>query len=168
MAFDFDVIHLFGAEYMYPCEVDENLKASGWNGGVWVQFKQTTTICDGSGLRIRRTVERATPDHPVFFINRGSLEATDQYTGIYPGKTGIVTCGVYGQFLFKYFETVNLAERTVPGSGTTLIYTMNCDLYVSNRGLLTTEAETLTARTVGVTIGIPADNNNYLGVFIGY
>jgi hypothetical protein len=169
MAFDMDVIKLFGAEYYYPCEVDQAMKDTGWVGGQWVKFTGMTTVADGgNNYRIRRYVEKSDPDHPVFFMLRGSYEAIDQYTGIYPGRTGVVSCGVYGQYLFKYYETDDLAERTTPGTGSPLVYSVNGDLYVSDRGLLTTEAETANARTVGICIGLPADNNNYLPVFIGY
>lgn len=168
MAFDLDVIKIFGAEYYYPCEVGQDLMDSGWVGGMWVKFTGMTTVADTNSYRIRRFVEKSTPDHPVFFMLRASYEPVDQYTGIYPGKTGIVTCGVYGQYLFKHFETMDLAERTTPGSGAPLTYSVNGDLYVSNNGLLTTEAETVNARTVGICIGLPAVNNNYLPVFIGY
>lgn len=168
MAYDHDVVQLFGAEYYYPCEPDSVLMGAGWVGGQWIRMQRMTTYPDGNEIRVRRVVEKALPDDPSFFLLRGSLEGTDQYTSFYPGRTGIATIGVYGQYLFKYYETLDLAERTVPGSGSTLVYVMNQDLYVSSNGLLTNEDETGTARTVGVLIGLPSDNNGYLGVFIGY
>ena len=39
------------------------------------------------------------------------------------------------------YETVDLAERTTPGTGSALIYTPGEKLYVSNRGRLTSEME---------------------------
>lgn len=41
------------------------------------------------------------------------------------------------------FEVNNLAERTVPGSGAALTYSSGDKLYVSNRGRLTSEQETV-------------------------
>lgn len=48
-----------------------------------------------------------------------------------------------GLFKFYVYETVNLAERTTPGSGASLTYIPGSKLYVSNRGRLTSEQETL-------------------------
>lgn len=42
---------------------------------------------------------------------------------------------------FYVFETENLAERTVPGTGAALTYASGDALYVSNRGRLTNEQE---------------------------
>jgi len=41
------------------------------------------------------------------------------------------------------FEVNNLAERTNPGTGAALTYTPGNKLYVSNRGRLTSEKETI-------------------------
>ena len=41
------------------------------------------------------------------------------------------------------FETEDLAERTTPGTGTTLAYACGAPLYVSDRGRLTSEKEQL-------------------------
>ena len=45
-------------------------------------------------------------------------------------------------FKFYVYETVDLAERTVAGTGASLVYTPGIKLYVSNRGRLTSEQET--------------------------
>lgn len=47
-----------------------------------------------------------------------------------------------GMFKFYVYETVDLAERTIPGTGAPLVYTSGSKLYVSNRGRLTSEKET--------------------------
>lgn len=47
-----------------------------------------------------------------------------------------------GYHQFFVFETEDLAERTVPGSGAALSYIPGYKLYVSNRGRLTSEQET--------------------------
>ena len=44
---------------------------------------------------------------------------------------------------FYVFETKNLAERTTPGSGADLTYASGSKLYVSNRGRLTSEKESV-------------------------
>lgn len=48
-----------------------------------------------------------------------------------------------GMHKFYVFEVNNLAERTTPGSGAALTYTPGDKLYVSNRGLLTSEQESV-------------------------
>jgi len=169
MPYSLHVIKIFGNEYYTPATADSALQATGWVGGKWVRFKSLVTSQDAENIRvIERVVEICGPDDPVFFLRYGNCEPVDQYTSLNPGQTGVVTCGVYGQFLFKYYETLNKAERNVPGSGASLVYVMNSDLYVSENGLLTSEKETVNARSVGICIGLPATNSNYLGVFIGY
>jgi len=44
---------------------------------------------------------------------------------------------------FYVFETEDLAERTNPGTGAPLTYPVGAPLYVSNRGLLTSEQESV-------------------------
>jgi len=44
---------------------------------------------------------------------------------------------------FYVFETEDLAERTTPGTGAALVYTPGDRLYVSNRGRLTSEQESV-------------------------
>jgi hypothetical protein len=57
--------------------------------------------------------------------------------------TSVVTmsCGSDGMFKTYVFEKDNLAERTIPGSGSPLVYLPGDTLYVSSRGLLTNEKE---------------------------
>ena len=57
-----------------------------------------------------------------------------------------------GYHRFFVFETVDLAERTVPGSGFALTYTSGEKLYVSNRGRLTSEKETIAHTWTGYVI----------------
>jgi len=51
------------------------------------------------------------------------------------------------------FETENLAERTVPGTGAALTYQSGEKLYVSNRGLLTSEQESVSHMWTGYVVG---------------
>ena len=55
----------------------------------------------------------------------------------------IVSMAVPAEGIFKVytFETVDLAERTVPGTGFPLTYVPGDPLYVSDRGLFTSEKE---------------------------
>jgi hypothetical protein len=46
-----------------------------------------------------------------------------------------------GIFKIYVFEVVDLAERTVPGTGAPLVYAPGAKLYVSDRGLFTSEKE---------------------------
>lgn len=164
-SYDFDVIRVQGMEEYGPYEMSDDMKTSGWVGGTWIRFKTMRSWRDGESIRWKRVVEKCTDTDPMMFALRASYEGTDRYTGRYPGKTGEVTCCNYGQFLFKYYETVDKAERHNPGTGSALTYTLNSNVWVSDRGLLTSEKESgVNSRGVGLIVGLPADNENYLGV----
>ena len=94
-------------------------------------------------------VAKAGPTTVIGFLLRGSLEASSNYTDQYPGKTGVATMCNHGSFLFKYYES---------GS-----YTLNETVYCSANGLLT-NVNAGGARAVGVVMGLPASNSDYLGV----
>ena len=168
--FDFDVLRITGDEHYGSYEVTTAMKQSGWVGGQWIRFNSLRSVLKANSIIWSRLVEPYNDQDPMMFILRASYEGTDHYTARYPGKTGEVTCCNYGQHLFKYFERNDLAERTNPGTGAPLVYNLNINLYVSNRGLLTSERESgWDSRGVGLCMGLPADNNNYLGceVLIG-
>ena len=166
-AYDFDVVELYlPNNHMGAIEASTTLKNIGWVGGLWVRYAVVSSLQDGNSIRIKRTVEQAGPNTPVGFMLRGSYEASVKFTGRNPGETGTTTVASAGQFLFKYYETMNLAERTMPGTGSSLIYQLNESLYVSSNGLLTNENETGTARSVALCSGLPIDNNYYLGADI--
>ena len=57
-----------------------------------------------------------------------------------------------GLFKFYVYEVVNLAERTIPGSGATLVYNPGMRMYVSNRGRLTSEKEQLNSTSTGYVV----------------
>jgi len=170
-SYDFDVIRVIATEHMGAYEVTDALMASGWVGGTWMKYETMRSYPDANEIRWKRIVTSAGPENPMAFVLRASYEATDHFTSRNPQKTGIVTCCNYGQYLFKYFETKDLAERTTPGTGSLLTYTLNANLYVSSNGLLTSEREAGPANTrgVGLCCGLPVDNNNYIGceVLIG-
>lgn len=69
-----------------------------------------------------------------------------------------------GYHKFYVFEVNNLAERTTPGSGAALTYASGDKLYVSNRGLLTTEKESLSHPWTGYVVG--NFGNDFEGNFI--
>ena len=71
-----------------------------------------------------------------------------------------------GMFKFYVFETLNLAERTTPGTGGPLVYLPNQKVYVSNRGRLTNEKEQVNSIWTGyVTIRVSSDySGNYVMV----
>jgi hypothetical protein len=58
-----------------------------------------------------------------------------------------------GYHKFYVFETENLVERTVPGTGAALAYASGDKLYVSNRGRLTSERESLLHPWTGYVVG---------------
>jgi len=163
-AYNFDVVQLYeAANPMGANEVSTTMKNVGWNGGLWVCYTSMTSYSDAGNIRVRRAVDKASPNNPIGFILRGSQEASDQYTSQWPGRTGVISIFNQGQFLFKYFETLNKAERDIPGSGAPLVYALNQSLFVSSNGLLTNENETGTARVVAICAGLPAQNNGYMG-----
>ena len=57
-----------------------------------------------------------------------------------------------GLFKFYVFETVDLAERTTPGTGFPLVYAPNQKAYVSNRGRLTNQKEQVNSTWTGYVI----------------
>jgi hypothetical protein len=69
-----------------------------------------------------------------------------------------------GYHKFYVFETEDLAERTVPGSGVALVYTPGDKLYVSNRGRLTSEQESISHIWSGYVVANAG--NDYEGDFI--
>jgi hypothetical protein len=163
--YDFDVVRIHGTEHAGSFEVSSDLLGSGWVGGTWIKYQRMESWRDGNEIRWKRVVETAGPEDPMHFILRASYEGTDQYTGRYPGKTGVVVCCDYGMYLFKYYETVNKQERDHPGTGAALTYTLNTNVYVSDRGLITSEREAgVSSRGIGLVIGVPDDNIGYLGV----
>lgn len=78
----------------------------------------------------------------------------------------VVTMFVPNEGIYKFyvFETVNKAERTTPGTGAPLVYQSGDKLYVSNRGRLTNEKETINNIWCGyVVVKVSSDNEgNYL------
>ena len=58
-----------------------------------------------------------------------------------------------GYHQFFVFETEDLAERTTPGTGAALTYVSGDKLYVSNRGRLTSERESLLHPWTGYVVG---------------
>ena len=58
-----------------------------------------------------------------------------------------------GYHKFYVFETEDLAERTNPGTGAALTYVSGDKLFVSNRGLLTSEKESLLHAWTGYVVG---------------
>ena len=152
MAFDFDVVELNWDFKLGSFQAGPGLKSGGWVGGQWVCLTVATSVQSGSSMIVSRLVETATDLNAIGFLLRGSLEGTDKYTSYNPGQTGPVTLCQQGLFLFKYYEAKP--------------YTLNGVLYVSPNGLLTSVKANPTSRSVGFCIGIPADNNNYLGASI--
>jgi hypothetical protein len=58
-----------------------------------------------------------------------------------------------GYHKFYVFEINDLAERTTPGTGAALTYASGDKLYVSNRGLLTSEQESVAHPWTGYVVG---------------
>jgi len=69
-----------------------------------------------------------------------------------------------GYHKFYVFEVNNLAERTNPGTGAALTYTVGTKLYVSNRGRLTSEQESVSHVWTGYVTAKYAtdDEGNYI------
>ena len=165
-SFDFDVVEITpNKEKLGTFEACESMKNEGWVGGLFVRIQRIQSWRDGSATRWKRIIEPCGDQDPLYFVLRASYEETDHYTAQYPQKTGVIICCVYGQFLFKYYETLNKAERHNPGSGAPLVYELNMSLFVSENGLLTPEKESpgILSRGVGICIGLPEDNLGYVG-----
>ena len=145
----FDVIRLTNMGDLLPVEIDTALKAAGWSGGTFIKYSRVTTVQDAEAFRVSRFVEKAGPTTVVGFLLRGSYEASDGYTVQYPGKTGIATMCNHGSYLFKYYESD--------------VYVLNQTVFCSANGLIT-NVNAGGARSVGVVMGLPADNSDYLGV----
>jgi len=64
-----------------------------------------------------------------------------------------------GYHQFYVFETENLAERTIPGTGAALTYSSGDKLYVSNRGRLTSEQESVSHVWTGYVVGNAGSND---------
>jgi len=62
------------------------------------------------------------------------------------------------------YEINNLAERTTPGTGATLIYSPGDKLYVSNRGRLTSEKESLAHPWTGYVVTL--QDTDFEGTFL--
>jgi hypothetical protein len=74
------------------------------------------------------------PGGPLLFDNDKQLQRL--------GSRVVTMCvPPEGFFKFYVFEVFDLAERTAPGTGAPLIYAPNDKLYVSDRGLITSEQE---------------------------
>ena len=149
MAYDFDVVELNWDFKIGSFEAGPIMKQTGWVGGQWVYLTVSTSRAEGNSIIISRKVEKGNDTNSIGFLLRGSLEGTDLHTSYNPGITGPVTLCQQGLFMFKYFENVP--------------YVLNNLLYVSANGILTSVP---TVRSVGFCVGLPADNNNYLGASI--
>jgi hypothetical protein len=69
-----------------------------------------------------------------------------------------------GLYKFYVFEENNLAERTTPGSGAALTYSPGDKLYVSSRGRLTSEQESVSHTWNGYVVAASEtdDEGDYL------
>jgi len=128
-----------------PVSVAGNL-ANGWNAGMWAKMYGNMQVDLSTG-------------NPVTgFLLKPSEDKTDgetYMTSMAPAQNVVTLCFGGWICLFKYFEVNNAAERATPGSGAALSYSLDCPLYVSNRGYLTCELENSNNRQVGQLLNLP-------------
>ena len=146
-----------------PVYIDASLNVEdGWRGGQWVQY---TANSQGRFLNIR-VVGLSTGVRAVGFLLRGSefhpqvqqpgsaaLRTSEyNFSSYQPRNTGVVTMCLDGSFLFKVFERYDFPNRT---GGTEIVYTLSDQLFISERGLLTTFAD---ATAAGIATPVWAGN----------
>ena len=139
-----------------PVFVDAALSASTWRGGLWVMYSANTFGTPPSQFKNIRVVSQSTGDYAVGFIMRPSefhpqvqtpgspnLRVSEyNFSSYQPTKTSAVTMMLDGSFIFKMYEQYAFPNRT---SGTALTYNLNDDVYVSERGYITTYADAIAA-----------------------
>ena len=159
-----------------PVYVDDSLSSNGWRGGQWVQystntvdtFKNVRGVTVSAGIYVAGFLLRGSDFHPVG-SQRPGTNARDarlteyNWSSYKPTNTRWVTMCIDGSYLFKMYERYAFPNRT---SGTELVYTLSQDLYISERGLLTTYADAINAGIaspvwVAVVWMTPSADNEY-------
>jgi hypothetical protein len=160
-----------------PVYVDDTLSASGWRGGQWVKYISNTVgnvknvrVVDASdGVSVAGFLVRGSDFHPQIQQPGGwDLRNSEyNYSSYKPTNTRVVTMIFEGSFIFKVYEKFAFPNRD---SGTSLVYTWNTPVAVSDRGYLTTVADAtasgiVTPFVVGYVWLVPSEDNEYsLGV----
>lgn len=167
-----------------PVYVDDTLASNGgWRGGQFVvytansfgaanNFKNVRVVGASDGTAYAGFLLRGSDFHPQVqqpgsFDNRTSEY---NYSAYKPTNTRVVKMCFDGSYVFKIYERYAFGDRT--SSGTPLTYTLNQELYLSDRGYLTTLADAtaagiVTPVQVGLVWMVPStDNHSRLGVDI--
>lgn len=162
-----------------PVYLDSSFN-DGWRGGQAVIYTGNS-VGEKSIVKNIRVVGMSDGNKVVGFIVRGSdFHPQIQQPGSYdnriseynwssmkPTVTKVVKMIFDGSYIFKVYEKYGFGDRE--STGTALVYALNDFLYVSDRGLLTTEADATASvadpKQVGLVWMVPSADNGYcLGV----
>jgi hypothetical protein len=163
--------------------VNDTLAGSGgWRGGQFVMytsntfgagnnFKNVRVVGASDGTAYAGVLIRGSDFHPQV-QKPGSFDLRNteyNFSSLKPTNTRVVKMAFDGSYIFKVYEKYAFGDRT---GGTALTYTLNQDVYVSDRGYVTTYADAL-ASGIGTPVScgsvwmVPSEDNHYrLGVDI--
>ena len=157
-----------------PVYVDDTLASDKWVGGQFVMYSSNTfggvknvrVVSKSDGNTVSGFLLRASERHPASTSATGQPTYLNEYnfSSYQPSQTRMATMSLEGSAIFKYYEKYSFGDRTP--TGTALVYTQGMDLYVSDRGLLTTKADALAAGiAIPVRAGsawlVPSADNDY-------
>jgi len=153
-------------------ELGTGLRNSGWRGGQFVKYTNTTAPIGNTGKYLG-IVEASNGSASVcgflLFASTTAVSDDPEFMSSYkPESTGVAAINKnMGKYKFFQFETENAAKRANPMAGADLVYALNDRLYVSSEGLLSHENEGGNAICVGTCFHVPsglADRDNYVGL----
>lgn len=167
----------------FPVVPGPLLRATRWNGGVWVQLIAPTDVNDwlcersdgirADGFLLWASANRFNSAGDAGYRNWTSFEADDQNMAtVAAGAATTTMVAGGGRFLFRLFETIALTIGGVRAGGPA-VYNLNDVLKVSENGLLCNDPDAnLLAATGGtevITVGMccvapNARSGNMLGL----
>ena len=167
----------------FPATVGPNLRAQGWQGGIWVKYIPPPNMVD------EYVVEASDGNSTTGFLafpsedyDPGSFSGpVNNYTGVQlrteqgsrAGASTVTITAGGGRFLFRIFETVAIGPGGLrDGTGGFITYNLNEDLVVSENGFLCNDPDVrlamvgiATVMIVGKCCAVPhVRNGNRLGL----
>lgn len=162
----------------FPCVAGPLLRASGWRGGLWVQYVPPVGNVD------EYVVEASDGNMATGFIGFPSENyapgdfagAVNNFTGVQlregqgsvAGASTITVTAGGGRMLFLVYETVAIDAGGVRTPGNFAVYTLNDQLKVSENGYLCNDPDARLAMVgiasplvVGVCCAVPHVRNGY-------
>jgi hypothetical protein len=152
-----------------------NLRATGWRGGIWVQYVPPTgvdeflvEVSDGNNVAgfLIFPSENYDPGAEETQANYiGTQLRTEQ--GSVAGASTVTMYAGGGRSMFRHYETVALNGAGARAGGP-IVYVLNEDLKVSENGLLCNDSDVNLAaagvtnpQVVGKCCSVPADRNGF-------